>query len=330
MHKPLGFCTETVKADVSHLHQREVFFILPVKFGIIGAGVVGTTLAVLLNEAGCELIGVYTRSERSYERFCSYLPTSHLNLDRLAETADILFITTNDNSIEKLAVKLTEERKSKSGQIWIHCSGSLRSEIMCKDLSLQVSYLSLHPLQTFANIDSALVLMPGTHFGLEGDSRETEEVGEELVKILGGIPHKIDPCQKNLYHAGAVAASNYLVSLVYLAVKLFKQAGIEKQDALQSLLPLIAGSYHNLEKVGLPDALTGPIARGDIEVVRKHLQEIPLELKDIYQGLGRLALEMGIQRKNLSGGSYSKEVLIELQSLLGMNPTKEMMTDEDN
>ncbi|KUO60535.1 MAG: glycerol-3-phosphate dehydrogenase [Gracilibacter sp. BRH_c7a] len=300
---------------------------MSVKFGIIGAGVVGTTIATLLNDAGCECIGVNTRSNKSYERFCAYLPTTRLRLNELARAADILFITTQDGSIEEVAIQLTIEKQNRPGQIWIHCSGSLRSEIMCKEKDLPVGYLSIHPLQAFANIDRALLSMQGTHFGIEGNCQESEELGEALVEILGGIPHKIDPTQKTLYHAGAVAASNYLVSLAYLAVKLFEQAGIDKESALQSLLPLMSGSYHNIEKVGLPYALTGPIARGDTEVVRKHLQEIPWDLKETYKGLGRLALEVGEERNNLIGGNYNQEMLLELKKLLGV--TRNVKGDED-
>lgn len=291
---------------------------MSIKFGVIGAGVVGTTIATLLNNVGWQCIGVNTRSNKSYERFCSYLPTKRLRLDELAKLVDVLFITTQDSSIEEVAIQLTKEKASKAGQTWIHCSGSLRSEIMCQDQELPIGYLSVHPLQAFANIDSALLLMHGTHFGIEGDSREREELGEYLVKLLGGIPHKIEPTQKTLYHAGAVVASNYLVSLAFLAVKLFERAGINKQSALESLLPLMAGSHHNIEEVGLPNALTGPIARGDAEVVGKHLQEIPSDLKDIYKGLGRLALELGEERNDLIGGSYNQEALKKLDRLLSI------------
>lgn len=297
-------------------------FYLFIKFGIIGAGIVGTTIAVLLNDAGWECIGVNTRSNKSYGRFCSYLPTTHLSLSELVEGTDILFITTQDDSIKEVAIQLTKEKANRPGQTWVHCSGSLRSEIMRQDQDLPVGYLSIHPLQAFANIDRALQLIPGTHFGIEGDCQESEKLGEALVKILGGVPHKIDPTQKTLYHAGAVVASNYLVSLAYLAVKLFERAGINKADALESLLPLMAGSYHNIEKIGLPDALTGPIARGDTEVVSKHLQEIPIELKEIYKGLGRLALELGEERNALIGERYSQKVLDELASLLSNKNSK--------
>jgi len=286
------------------------------KFAIIGTGVVGTTLAVLLEKAGFECIGVNTRSQFSYQRFTKYLQKKHLDLDEISQQADMIFITTHDGSIETVAAQLTEQKViRKEKQLWVHCSGSLRSEIMCKDRSLPLHYLSLHPLQAFASIECALAKVAGTHFGIEGDSKYSEDFGEKLVKILGGIPHRIDPAKKTLYHAGAAAASNYLVSLAFLAVKLFGQAGIDQEEALESLLPLMQGACHNIEKVGLPGALTGPIARGDTAVVAKHLQEMPRELLETYKGLGRLALELGKERKEVLGESYSVKELEKLQQL---------------
>lgn len=299
------------------------------KFGIIGTGVVGTSLAVLLDKAGYECVGVNTRSNDSYLRFCSYLDREHLELGQLAALSDVLFITTHDTAIELVASQLALQGKGRPGQIRVHCSGSLPSSVMRKDPA-SAGFLSVHPLQAFASIDNALELMQGTHFGIEGDSRKTEELGETLVMVLGGIPHKIEPARKSVYHAGAVAASNYLVSLASMAVILFEQAGIPEKDALESLLPLMAGSYHNIKKVGLPYALTGPIARGDVEVVRKHLQEMPRELRDVYKGLGRLAFDLGKERKALAGGHYSQDTLSELTELLYSEKTQGDEVDENN
>lgn len=292
------------------------------KFAIIGTGVVGTALAVQLDKAGYECVGVNTRSHTSYRKFSKYLNSRFLKLDEIALEADLIFITTQDNAIEKIAQSLTELtelaelEQRKEPQTWIHCSGSMRSEEMCKDPSLMIDYLSIHPLQAFACVESALTLLPGTHFGIEGNNPDSERLGEELVQILGGIPHKINPEKKTLYHAGAVVASNYLVSLAYMAVRLFGQAGIDHEDALESLLPLMLGSYKNVSQVGLPCALTGPIARGDVEVVAKHLQEMPDDIKEVYKGMGRLALELGKDRKVLNKGSYNPEALEALEQLL--------------
>ncbi|UWG97743.1 DUF2520 domain-containing protein [Dehalobacter sp. DCM] len=266
------------------------------KFGIIGAGSVGTSLAVLLEKAGLECIGVTTRSRASYERFRSYLDKENLPVEQLAALADILFITTQDKYIEAIACELSPIQNRKTNQVWIHCSGSLPAELMCKDHTLKVGYLSLHPLQAFADADHAVNLMKGTFFGVEGSSQEVESLGVALVSLLGGTPIKIDPAKKTFYHSGAVIASNYLVSLVYLAVKLFRRAGVEQQDAIAALLPLVTGSLSNIERVGLFQALTGPIARGDVQVITKHLDKLPEAERSVYKGLGRLALELAMEK----------------------------------
>jgi len=271
------------------------------KFGIIGAGIVGTALAVRLEEVGHECIGVHTRSRSSYERFCSYLNIEHLTLEELVPEADILFITTQDGMIRTVAEKLSTNVLLKSGQVWIHCSGSLPSDVLRVKESLPIHCVSLHPLQAFSSVEKALAILSGTHFGIEGDN---EELGERIVKDFGGIPHHILAEKKTLYHAGAVVASNYLVVLASIAVELFAEAGIQEEEALASLLPLMRGTLYNLDQVGLPQALTGPIARGDGQVVQGHLNLLPPKLLEIYQSLGSKALELGKNKKIQQGLIY--------------------------
>jgi len=283
------------------------------KFGIIGAGIVGTALAVQLTEAGHECMGVHTRSHSSYERFRSYINKEHLLLEELVPAVEFLFITTQDGMIRSIAESLAAKTLIIPGQVWIHCSGSLPSAVLRVQEGFPIRCLSLHPLQAFASVDNALEILSGTHFGIEGDE---EELGEGIVKDLGGIPHKIMADQKTLYHAGAVVASNYLAVLASLAVELFAEAGIEGKEALASLLPLMKGTLSNLEQVGLPQALTGPIARGDVQVVQGHLEQLPPKLVEIYKGLGSKALELGEGKWAIQGLTYPSEQLRLLKSLL--------------
>ena len=282
-------------------------------FGIIGAGIVGTAIAIRLEQAGHRLVGVYTRSKRSYDRFCTYLQWEWRPLEEWIGEADLVFITTQDGMIRPVAEFLTQNGLYKEGQIWIHCSGSASSRIMQVNEDLPINYLSLHPLQAFAGIDQAVELIPGTHFGIEGDAIQT---GLEIVTQLGGIPHQLDPKQKPLYHAGAVVASNYLVTLAGLAVQLFEEAGIDKKEALESLLPLMKGTLQNLEKVGLPQALTGPIARGDVDVIREHLEHMPEEIDPVYRALGIYTLDIGKKKIELNGGVYARGVWNEIKRLM--------------
>lgn len=284
------------------------------KFGIIGAGIVGTALAVRLGEIGYECLGVKTRSSYSYERFRSYVDVAPLSLDKLVQETDILFITTQDAMIGKVAETLSSKTLIKHGQVWIHCSGSLPADVLRVRDSLPVHCLSIHPLQAFASVEEALAILSGTHFGIDGDKKE---LGEKIVQDLGGIPHHILAAKKTLYHAGAVVASNYLVVLASLAVELFREAGVEGKEALASLLPLMRGSLYNLEQVGLPQALTGPLARGDGQVVRGHLDHLPPKVAALYKELGLKALELGEKKMTERGLSYPREELEYLRQLLG-------------
>ncbi|AET65842.1 hypothetical protein Desor_0084 [Desulfosporosinus orientis DSM 765] len=283
------------------------------KFGIIGAGIVGTALAVQLTKAGHDCIGVHTRSRQSYERFRRYLNRDHLLLEDLVPAVDVLFVTTQDVMIQSVAENLFSKDLIIPGQVWIHCSGSLPSYVLRVKEDLPVHCLSVHPLQAFASVDNALSLFSGTHFGIEGDE---EKLGEDIVKDLGGIPHKILADQKTLYHAGAVVASNYLAVLASLAVELFEEAGMKGSEALISLLPLMKGTLSNLEKVGLPQALTGPIARADVQVVQGHLNQLPARLVGIYKELGVRALELGESKMLMNGSKYPSEELSFLKKLL--------------
>jgi predicted short-subunit dehydrogenase-like oxidoreductase (DUF2520 family) len=283
------------------------------KFGIIGTGVVGTALAVRLEMAGYECVGVNTRTEESYRHFRQYLNKDHFSLESLVPKVDMLFITTQDGMIRQVAEELTSRELIISGQLWIHCSGSLGSQVLRVAKDAPVKCLSIHPLQSFANVPEAINLIEGTHFGIEG---EAEEIAERLVRDLGGIPHRLKTANKASYHAGAVVASNYLVVLASLAVQLFTQAGIDSKDALQSLIPLMKGTLHNLEEIGIPQALTGPIARGDSAVVRGHLQQLLPHQAAIYRLLGKEALELGQAKWQQAGLVYPEEALNELKNLL--------------
>ncbi|MDR0434459.1 MAG: DUF2520 domain-containing protein [Gracilibacteraceae bacterium] len=282
-------------------------------FAIIGTGVVGAALAILLTRQNYVCAGVHTRGAASLARFQARLRAPVLPPAELAERAGLIFITTQDEYIEAAAALLPP----RPGQWRVHCSGSLPSSILAPAAPAPaVRCLSLHPLQAFAGIDQALAILPGAHYGIEGDSAAAAAKGRELAVLLGGVPHILDPAKKTLYHAGAACASNYLVALVAMAVRLFGQAGIGAEEALASLLPLINGACRNIAQVGLPQALTGPIARGDVRVVESHLAMIPPELRPVYRGLGRIALELGRQKKELAGAVYEEIAWKQMENIL--------------
>src|SRR4030065_2049153 len=95
-----------------------------------------------------------------------------------------------------------------------------------------------------------------------------------MAEDLGGRSLTIRPEDKSLYHAAAVVTSNYTVTLMHMAVEMWRAFGVEPAVALQALLPLLRGTVRNIEVVGLPRWLTGPVARGGVTPVRAHLETL--------------------------------------------------------
>lgn len=274
------------------------------KFAIIGAGKVGVALARLLAEAGYSFLGAASRSLASAEKACrlagSGVPTTEPA--QVARKADLVFITTPDDAIQWVADESSAAGAFKRGAVVAHCSGALPSTILASVRAAGAHVGSLHPLQSFATVEQAVQLLPGSYCCIEGDP-EAAEVLEQVARALGARALRIPTDAKALYHASAVLASNYLVALQNAALRLGEAAGIDRADALQSLLPLIKGTVSNLESVGIPDCLTGPIARGDVETVRRHLDALEAavpELLPLYKVLGREAVQVALAKGTLT------------------------------
>lgn len=270
------------------------------KIGIIGTGVVGTAIGVVLSTKGYEITGIYDINAESTiqlaERiFC----TAYGSPQEVSRAADILFITSNDNAIREVVDTLADCNGFHSGQIVVHMSGAQSSEILDRAKDFGAKVLSVHPLQAFANFEMAVQNLPGSVFSIEGDT-DAYDAAVCIVETLGGEYFFIDRRAKPLYHAGACVVSNYLVTLIDLGVKLLESTGIPKSLAAKALLPLINGTIKNVEQIGIPKALTGPIARGDLSTIVKHLdclEDMAPELLELYSRLGiqtsQIALEKG-------------------------------------
>ena len=155
--------------------------------------------------------------------------------------------------------------------------------------------------------------MPGSFCTVEGDENALSIV-RKIVQDLGGIVLEITGEKKTLYHAAAVVSCNFLVTLVYLSYQLFETLGIPQDDAAQALLPLVKGTVSNIEHLGPVKALTGPIARGDVDVIRGHLEALTAldpRFSDMYRSISRLTVEVGIKKGTLSseGGEEILQVL---------------------
>lgn len=288
------------------------------KIGIIGAGVVGTAVGVVLKTKGYEITGVHDTCFESTQKLVKKLESVACKSPQdVSRSAEVLFITTSDSSIEKVANELADRGSFHEGQIVVHMSGALSSEILDRAKESGALVLSVHPVQSFADPEMAIKNLPGSAFSIEGD-KDAYDVAVCIVETLGGEYFFIDRKAKPLYHAGACVVSNYLVTLIDFGVKLLESTGIPRSMASRALMPLINGTVSNIEKIGIPSALTGPIARGDLSTILKHLdclEEMAPELMKLYSYLGVYTAKIAVDKGTIDEFAMKKFQEVFLQEL---------------
>lgn len=273
------------------------------KVTIIGAGVLGTALGILLKRAGYTIAAISSLNRRSAQAAAAHIGEGQVVGDPglAAMGADIVVLAVPDRAIPSLAIQVAAGGALRTGAVVTHLAGGLPAAVLSGVTAAGGLRGCMHPLQSFADVDTAVRMLPDTFFFLEGDG-EAVDILRSTVIAIGGRPVTMGSKGKALYHAGAAAASNFLVTLVEYAVQLFFRAGVPRDTALAALLPLIKGTVANLEAVGLPDALTGPIARGDVGTVMRHvkaLQSIPGDTARLYRLLGNRTIDLALRKGTL-------------------------------
>lgn len=238
------------------------------EIGFIGAGTVGTALATRLSQKGARITAASSRSLTSAERLASSLPHCHAcsSPQEVADVAELIFITTPDDAIAEVA----NEVHWHPGESVVHCSGAHSLDILKPANQAGANVGSFHPLQTFADINQAVENLPGSTFAIEAEEPLLSTL-KELTSLLDGDWIELKPGDKVVYHAAAVFACNYMVTLVELATDLWQTFGVPQKEATKALIPLLRGTVNNINNIGLPDCLTGPISRGDLGTISKHL-----------------------------------------------------------
>ncbi|MFW6080005.1 MAG: Rossmann-like and DUF2520 domain-containing protein [Gemmatimonadota bacterium] len=204
-------------------------------------------------------------------------------------TAVILAVP--DDAIAEAAHDLAATGDGPPGCAALHLAGARSGEPLAALHAVGYAVGSMHPLQTVADPWSAADRLAGSSFALAGEPVALA-AARRLVSAIGGRPLVIPTAVRPLYHAAAVFASNYLVTLVAVAARLLAQAGIAEEDALPALLPLLRGTLDNVEDLGVSAALTGPVVRGDLDTVRLHLARVAPAERDLYRALGRQAVRL--------------------------------------
>ena len=281
------------------------------KVGFIGAGTVGTALAIRLSGKGYHVAAVSSRHEPSARNLAEAVSDCRVfdSSQDVADSAELVFITTPDDAIGAVASQV----RWHSGQSVAHCSGADSSQILEPAKKMGTHVGVFHPLQTFASTRQAIENIPGSTFALEAEE-PLLGILKEMATALDGYWIELKANDKVLYHAAAVIACNYVVTLVKLATDLWQTFGVPRQEATRALLPLLRGTLHNIETVGIPGCLTGPIARGDTGTIIKHLnalQKVTPGLLSTYRELGLKTVPISLDK-----GRINESQAQELQEIL--------------
>ncbi|OFW82244.1 MAG: hypothetical protein A2201_05440 [Alicyclobacillus sp. RIFOXYA1_FULL_53_8] len=271
------------------------------KFIIYGPGRLGTAFAIALQTVGHDVLCAFAQDSRNESslRFSHHTASPvYLVSEQAAmmREADAVLITVPDKAVSVVAQTLMEHKALRAGQVVLHTAGVLDSSVLASLRSLGPAVGSLHPLQTFADPLLAARRLHGVYCSLEGDAAAVA-FATRMVQDLGAVPVVIAPDLRPRYHAAAVLASNALVALASVATDL-----LSFPQGLQALLPLMRGAMENLETIGLPGALTGPIERGDKETIQVHLNALkdnPTALH-VYTALGHATVEVAARKNSLT------------------------------
>ena len=281
------------------------------KLGFIGAGTVGTALAIRLNDRGYQVVAVSSRTRSSAKKLAQIITGCHAaeSNQAVADAAEFVFITTPDDAIAPVA----SEIQWHSGQSVVHCSGADSTDILEPARKLGANVGAFHPLQTFASVKQAMDNMAGSTFALEAEEPLLNTL-KDMATALDGNWIKLKASDKVIYHAAAVIACNYLVTLVKVATDLWQTFDVPLDEATRALLPLLSGTISNIENIGIPYCLTGPIARGDTGTIKKHikaLEEVAPSVLSTYYELGRQAVPIALAK-----GRINQQQAEELQTML--------------
>jgi predicted short-subunit dehydrogenase-like oxidoreductase (DUF2520 family) len=263
---------------------------------IVGAGRLGTALGVLLGRAGAPLLGLWSRTAQGAQRAEALgLPCAHGALPAEIGRASTVILAVHDEAVAVVAGALLDGGLLRQARTVLHCGGARPAAEALAPLAPAPCHLgTLHPLAALANHVQALRQLPTGWFAVEGDA-EARAVARALAARIGAGTRiiELEAETMTLYHTAAVIASNHAVALWHGALRLFQQIGLGKEQTLAALVALLRSTVDNVETLGLPDALTGPVRRGDPATVARHLEALQRhapELAPVYRACTAAAL----------------------------------------
>jgi predicted short-subunit dehydrogenase-like oxidoreductase (DUF2520 family) len=264
---------------------------------IIGAGRLGTALAIALEGAGYRIETIVNKRLASAKRAARLLdvPPRVLAAKELAQLQlpEVIIVATPDDHIAETAASLLKVDTNNSARcVVLHTSGALSSRVLAPLQSRKWTVGSLHPL---ISVSTPRMSLKGAFWSIEGD-RKAREVARQLVRDLKGHSFTVSSKKKALYHAAALMTAGGVVALFDVAVEMMVESGVERTMARKVLQPLLESVVESLRTKDTAESLTGTFSRGDIKTVVQHLETLSAsdlkEASQLYKILGQRSLKL--------------------------------------
>ncbi|MHB8397458.1 MAG: Rossmann-like and DUF2520 domain-containing protein [Candidatus Limnocylindrales bacterium] len=300
-------------ADHAHPHQHSEPGAPPL-IGIVGAGAVGTALGVALTRAGWPIAAVASRDPARRDRFRAFVGVTRAFAEATAllDEVELVIVAVPDDAIASVAGTI----HLYSGQAIVHTSGLLGAEVLAPAMAAGTQVGAFHPLVAFADVERAVAALHGATVAIEGDDQLADLLAR-MAEAIGAVPVRLAPGSKAAYHAAAVLAAGGVVAILDAIAELGRVAGLDEAGSLAIFSPLIVQTLGNAAAVGIGNALTGPMTRGDVGTLRAHLAELRTDapgVVEVYLALARRELVLAEER-----GALAPEAAARLRSSLA-NP----------
>jgi len=278
---------------------------------IIGAGRAGSAIARAMTRTGYRFTWVGSRIADDAERLAKEIGAGAWGVDfsSFPRPAGFLVIAVPDDNITDVAFEAAEKGIVERGTtVAAHLSGSLGSDVLESLHRSGASVMAFHPAQTFTPETDSATAFTGIVFDMEGDDGACV-LGERVAADLGASAVRLSAEQRAMVHIALTASSNYTVSLLYMAADIMSRAGLSSHDAVTMLEALVRASIDNVFERGAVASLTGPVSRGDSDIVERHLERleaIDSDYAHAYRSLARIALRMAVERGDVDGAAADK------------------------
>ncbi|MDR3598853.1 DUF2520 domain-containing protein [Clostridium sp.] len=267
-----------------------------IKIGFIGPGKVGVSLGRYFTHKGIKLSGFYGRDSNAARDAANITKSKfYNNINDIIKESQILFITTPDDIISIIDNELSKfDLNNKS---ICHTSGSLKSNVLYNAKHSGALIYSIHPIFAFSSKNTPLKKLQDIYFSIEGD----DLIDSPVINLINEIGNKYFIRNKedsSNYHLANVFVSNLTLSLLEIGTNYLRKLGLNEEDALNALKPLIKGNIESIFEKGFINSLTGPVARGDISTIEKHLSVLEDSDQELYKGLSLNLLKLVALREN--------------------------------